>query len=219
MAVPFAPLLLLWWVGLSAGFVPRAMPPSLPLRHARSSASTVARTDKTVALSASFHGEGDESSPVALSGAWKLCSQDEDAEDVDAIVQLSPEGTFSTPVGSATPLQGRWSVDDYELTIAVYGIAKTVRCWYVGTIDEEGTTVHGFIGHGAIDPEWTGKFTLSQLLAPLEKKKSCARQPHAMFEYSQFIGRWWITTNRPVCKRKPPSEEDKMMQELRLMQV
>lgn len=152
---------------------------------------------------AQFHPEGDESSTVALSGAWNLVTHIEEEDEQTMIVQLSPHGSFSTPRGADNAVSGRWSVEQTELTIAIYGIAHTVRRWYVGEIDEAGTTVKGFIGDGAIDPEWVGTFTLSLLLPPLDRKPFRAPVQRTVFEHAQFIGRWRISTNKPVAKHLP----------------
>ena len=102
-----------------------------------------------------FHGEGDYSGRgiPPLSGAWSLRTCVDGSCAPETIVTLGPKGMFTTPQGALHSLEGKWSVKNRELTVAIYGIAKTVRTWYVGTIADDSKTISGARTHTRPAPQ------------------------------------------------------------------
>ena len=97
----------------------------------------------------------------ALSGAWNLEYDFEGTKVPSRMVSLLPSGKFSSPPpgsGSSIPdsaprntvevLDGAWSVDpdSQEFTVAIYGVAKNVKIWFVGSIDATGSAISGAVG-------------------------------------------------------------------------
>mmetsp|Transcript_21110 Transcript_21110/g.54493 ORF Transcript_21110/g.54493 Transcript_21110/m.54493 type:complete len:457 (+) Transcript_21110:1013-2383(+) len=175
-------------------------------------------TTPRMSESGTFNQEADINPHLLLSGAWTLAT--ESTEDPfttawdpekkkfetglnpfdQSMVTLASSGKFTSAAGETgeVVLDGRWSVKGNELEVAIFGIAHTIKRWYVGTISEDGKFVEGFVGEGNIDPEWTGKFTLAMLM-PHFQKATIVRNPPAknpVYEHEQFHGAWRIETWR-----------------------
>jgi len=167
--------------------------------------------------SGTFNPNAEVNPTLLLSGAWSLATESTEEPFTtswspekrqfntgrnpldQSMVTLSSSGKFTSAAGESgeIALKGRWSVKENELEIAIYGIAHTVKRWYVGTISEDGKFVEGFVGEGNIDPEWTGKFTLNMLMPHFQKATIAPAPPkNPVYEHEQFHGSWRIETWR-----------------------
>jgi len=147
-----------------------------------------------------------------LCGAWSL-GFDLDEGHKAMMVTLQSSGTFSTAKGSTEPLEGQWSVDEdtREVTVAVYGVAKTIKSWFVGTVDISGDSVTGFVGDGGIDPEWVGNFTLTKFMPSFEREATIKRSQKPkkpVFKHSDFYGHWRFHGLRYSTPPPPSPRED-----------
>lgn len=154
----------------------------------------------------------------ALSGAWNLEYDFEGTKVPSRMVSLLPSGKFSSPPpgsGSSIPdsaprntvevLDGAWSVDpdSQEFTVAIYGVAKNVKIWFVGSIDATGSAISGAVGEGAQDPNWVGKFTLTKFMAEFDPTIVKKRKERAVtYKHDDLIGAWRIETFKYVKPRK-----------------
>ena len=140
------------------------------------------------------------------------------------MVSLMPNGKFSTPFSeekedppppSISVVDGAWSVDPdtQEFTVAVYGVAKNVKFWFVGNIDAGGSMVSGVVGEGAQDPAWVGKFTLTKFMAAfdptVEDPNSAAKRKAAavIYRHDDLVGTWRVETFKYIKERKSKSKK------------
>jgi hypothetical protein len=152
-----------------------------------------------------------------VSGAWQLRAEIGGIEH-EALVSLKLGGEFTRLAkevasnvstflgaewndGAMKRLEGRWSVDasSKEMSVALYGLGKSVKMYLIGDFDKSLSSVQGYIGDGAIDIEYVGKFTLSKFMPgfslseqpPLEKP---AAIQVIEYDVDDLIGRWKIAT-------------------------
>ena len=151
--VPRVLLALSMLISVCSGFLTS----SFPLLRSHRQPFWVRRSSSTVdADEVDYSGQ-------ALSGAWNL-EYNVDGHQVPArMVSLLPSGKFLTPPDGPTTkskadsgqksinvevLDGAWSVDPetQEFSVAIYGIAKNVKIWFIGNIDVTGSVVSGVVG-------------------------------------------------------------------------
>lgn len=149
-------------------------------------------------------------SHMSLLGAWSL-GFDVDDHHEDTMVTLRPGGTFASAAGALSPLEGQWSVDPAtrEVTVAIFGIAKTVKTWFVGTVDASGALVTGWVADGAIDSEWVGNFTLTKFMPSFEREArpepaKPRKPPPPTFQHEDFYGPWQFRAMRYASDASSP---------------
>jgi len=149
-----------------------------------------------------------------------LACEVEDIGVQPTLVSLMPGGIFAStmtasaeeeknlaaPSGpSKDPFDGRWSVnpESLEVEVAIYGIGHSVRYWFIGKLAEDGALVEGYVGAGAMDPEWVGKFTLTKFMPGFESEAlggntaAASKVPAAaplQFTVEDLVGSWRVKT-------------------------